>query len=397
MDSIFSDRISDVPKSFIREILKVAVDKSVISFAGGLPNRDLFPVEEIQRATNRVFEEHGRDALQYSTSEGYPPLREWISDRYASKGQGRIGPDDILILSGSQQGLDILGKTLLNEGDHLAIERPGYLGAIQAFSIYRSTFHQILLDDEGPDIGVLSDTLERYPVKLFYTVPNFQNPSGTTYSQQRRRETADLIQESDTILIEDDPYGELRFRGTPAESFKTLAPENTVLLGSFSKIIAPGFRIGWIVARSDIREKLLVAKQASDLHTNYLGQRIVHQYLVDNDIDSHISKIRTSYGRQREAMVQSIERFFPEDIGYTEPEGGMFLWVKLPSGMSAMKLFDAALAKKVAFVPGEPFYPDNPEINTLRLNFSSVDEETIREGIKRLGRAIEEYRGDEGC
>ena len=392
MGSIFSDRIADVPKSFIREILKVAVDKSVISFAGGLPSRDLFPVSEIRAATDKVFENHGKDVLQYSTSEGYEPLREWIAQRYAVAKGITVAPDDILITSGSQQGLDLLGKTLLNEGDGVAIERPGYLGAIQAFSVYRSRFHQIPLLPDGPDTEILSDVLRQNQAKLLYTVPNFQNPSGTTYSPAKRLEVASIMGRVDTILVEDDPYGELRFRGVPADSFGLLMPENTVMLGTFSKIVVPSFRVGWIVAREDIREKLLVAKQASDLHTSYLGQRVIHQYLEDNDIDAHVEKIRSAYGKQREAMIEAIREYFPEGVEFTEPEGGMFLWVKLPPGMSAMALFDKAIEQKVAFVPGEPFYPDDPEPNTLRLNFSSVDEDTIREGIKRLGKTIADSR-----
>jgi 2-aminoadipate transaminase len=390
--NIFSDRISDVPRSFIREILKVAVNPSIISFAGGLPNRDLFPLDGIRAATERVFSESGKDALQYSTSEGFAPLREWIAKRYAKAMSLEVKPEEILITHGSQQGLDLLGKTLLNEGDHVAIEKPGYLGAIQAFSIYRSRFHQVPLWKDGPDIDTLESAINRFPVKLFYTVPNFQNPSGKSYSQESRRDVAGVLSGTDTLLIEDDPYGELRFRGTPADSFRKLMPENTVLLGSFSKIVAPAFRVGWLVARDDVLEKLLVAKQASDLHTNGPSQRIIHRYLKDNDIDAHIARIREAYGRQREAMVDSIREHFPGDAEFSEPEGGMFLWVKLPGGMSSMELFDKAIERDVAFVPGEPFYPDNPEKDTLRLNFSSVDEDTITEGIQRLARAIESCR-----
>ncbi|MBT3275229.1 MAG: PLP-dependent aminotransferase family protein [Spirochaetales bacterium] len=391
MGSIFSDRISDVPRSFIREILKVAVDKSLISFAGGLPNRDLFPVEEIKQAAYQVLDESGKDVLQYSTSEGFAPLRKWISDRYLSAKGLAVDPNEILILSGSQQGLDLMGKILLNEGDNVAIEKPGYLGAIQAFSLYRSRFHQIPLSEEGPDIGELSRVIHKHQVKLLYTVPNFQNPSGATYSQKAREQVTAVLSDTDTILIEDDPYGELRFRGTPNDSFRKLMPENTVLLGTFSKIVVPSFRIGWVVAREDIKEKLLIAKQAADLHTNSLGQRVIYQYLINNDIDKHIELIRAGYGRQREAMVSAIREYLPDSVTFTEPEGGMFLWVTLPPELSSMKLFDIAIEKKVAFVPGTPFYPDNPEHNTLRLNFSSVDEETIREGIRRLNSAIEEY------
>jgi 2-aminoadipate transaminase len=387
MGNIFSDRIADVPRSFIREILKVAIDESIISFAGGLPNRDLFPLKEIKAATNTVLDSVGKDALQYSSSEGHGELREWISKRYKTKGL-TISPDHILITTGSQQGLDLLGKTLLNEKDAVVIEEPGYLGAIQAFSVYRATFFPIPITRNGIDTEMLAHTLSHHMIKLFYCVPNFQNPSGISYSTNNRETVAGILKGKKTILVEDDPYGELRFIGEPKPSFYQLMPENTVLLGSFSKIVVPSFRIGWIVAGPEMMEKLIIAKQASDLHTNYFGQRIILQYLQDNDIDEHIATIKQAYGRQRDAMVTAIKECFPRDTTYTEPEGGMFLWVTLPKGLSAMKVFKEAIKQKVAFVPGDPFYVNKKDVNTLRLNYSSVDEETIRIGIKRLGNVL---------
>ncbi len=387
MGNIFADRISDVPRSFIREILKLAVDKSVISFAGGLPNRDLFPLEEIKKATNKLLDESGKDVLQYSSSEGFVELREWIADRYQSK-HIHIHPDNILITSGSQQGMDLLGKTLLNDGDNVIMEEPGYLGAIQAFSIYKSTFHPVPVNEEGIELDTFHKTVTDHFVKLFYCVPNFQNPSGISYSEENRKSVAHMLKGKRTILVEDDPYGELRFLGREKSSFYQLLPENTVLLGSFSKTVVPSFRIGWIVANNEIMEKLVIAKQASDLHTNYFGQRIIYQYLKDNDIDEHITKIRQEYGKQRDAMVKAIQEYFPVEIAYTHPEGGMFLWVTLPLAMSAMEVFKEAVKQKVAFVPGDPFYVNKKDVNTLRLNYSSVDEETIRTGIKRLGNVL---------
>jgi 2-aminoadipate transaminase len=219
-------------------------------------------------------------------------------------------------------------------------------------------------------------------------VPNFQNPSGISYSEENRRSTAHILKGNRTILVEDDPYGELRFLGKEKPSFYQLIPENTVLLGSFSKTVVPSFRIGWIVAGDDLMEKLVIAKQASDLHTNYFGQRIIHQYLKDNDIDEHINTIREAYGRQRDSMVEAIQEFFPKEVACTHPEGGMFLWITLPERLSAMEVFNEAIKKKVAFVPGDPFYVNKKNVNTLRLNYSSVDEETIRTGIKRLGTVL---------
>ena len=390
MGNIFSDRTSDVPRSFIRDILKLTVDESIISFAGGMPNRDLFPVKEISAATGRLFAECGKDILQYSTSEGYPGLRQWIAARYKTTKNLDVHPDNILITSGSQQGLDLLGKTFLNEGDEVVIEEPGYLGAIQAFSVYKTRFHPVPVDTDGVDTARLQQALSDHVIKLFYSVPNFQNPSGISYSEENRRSAAGLIEGRDTILIEDDPYGELRFRGSGLSSFYQMVPNNTVMLGSFSKIVAPSFRIGWLVARDEIMEKLVIAKQASDLHTNYLGQRIILQYLKDNDIDEHIEKIRTAYGKQRDAMIEAIGECFPEEVRYTRPEGGMFLWITLPGNLPAMEVFNKAVGRKVAFVPGDPFYVNKKDVNTLRLNFSCVDGDTIRIGIKRLGDVLKE-------
>ncbi len=390
MEDIFADRISDVPKSFIREILKVAVDPSIISFAGGLPNRALFPVRELRDAANRVFDLAGEEALQYSNSEGYLKLREYISRRYKDRQGLDIPVGNILITSGSQQGLDLLGKTFLNEGDDVIIEEPGYLGAIQAFSVYKSAFHPVPLDDDGMKVEHLKRVVKTSAPKLMYTVPNFQNPSGISYSDKRRREIADVIRATKTFLIEDDPYGELRFTGSPKRSFKSIIPEQTILLGSFSKTVVPSFRIGWVAAPGTVMDKLIIAKQASDLHTNYFTQRVLYRYLTDNSLEDHTRHIIKVYDSQRLAMIESIERHFPPSVSHTNPEGGMFLWVTLPEKISSLSLFERAIRKKVAFVPGNPFYIDREETNALRLNFSCVDEKTIEEGIRRLGASIKE-------
>jgi len=389
MDSIFSDRITDVPRSFIREILKVALDPAVISFAGGLPNREFFPAEELKEATARVFEINGRDVLQYSNSEGYLKLREYISQRYRKKHNLDIPVDNILITSGSQQGLDLLGKTLVNDGDGIIIEEPGYLGAIQAISIYKPTFLPVSVSEEGMDLQKLRRTVASERPKLMYTVPNFQNPSGISYTEENRRAVSEILQGTNTLLIEDDPYGDLRFRGERKSSFQTLLPNSTVMLGSFSKIIVPGFRLGWLVAPTHIMKKIIVAKQATDLHTTHFTQSIIFQYLKNNDIDDHISRIIEVYGKQCQAMLDSIKEYFPECVKYTTPEGGMFLWGELPQNVTSLELFELAVKDKVVFVPGDPFYVNRTGTNTLRLNFSCVDEDTIAIGIQRLGHAIE--------
>ena len=393
MNTMFSDRISDVPKSFIREILKVAVDPEVISFAGGLPNRELFPLEELKIAANRVFEEEGTSSLQYSNSEGSPALREFIADRYKKKFDISVSTKNILITSGSQQGLDLLGKTFLNEGDDIIIEEPGYLGAIQAFSVYKTSFNPVVVGEHGMDTKNLDHVLTSSNPKLIYTVPNFQNPSGISYSEENRKTIAEIIKDEKLYLIEDDPYGELRYKGTANSSFKQLIPEKTIMLGSFSKTVVPGFRLGWIVAPEEIYEKLLIAKQASDLHTNQFGQEVLVKYFSAGNYDAHILKLVNIYGGQREAMINSIKKHFPDEVEFTQPDGGMFLWVKLPNNISSMKLFHIAIDKKVAFVPGAPFYVHSNETNTLRLNFSNVNETTIDEGIGRLGLSLKELLG----
>ena len=390
MNSIFSDRISDVPKSFIREILKVAVDKEVISFAGGLPNRDLFPIEELKKATELVFEKTGPAALQYSGSEGVIELREFISRRYQQKLNLTIPVENIMITSGSQQGLDLLGKTFLNEGDDIIIEEPGYLGAIQAFSVYKSRFNPVKVHDEGMDIDALKNVFPGRNPKLIYTVPNFQNPSGISYSEENRKEVAGILQNKKIFLIEDDPYGDLRYTGQPKSSFKQFLPNKTILLGSFSKTVVPGFRLGWIVASHEIYDKLLIAKQASDLHTNQFAQCVLAEYLAMGGFDDHVETIKKVYSNNRESMILSIKKHFPAGVKYTLPEGGMFLWASLPNNISSMKLFNIAIENKVAFVPGHPFYVGKTETNTLRLNFSNVDETEIEIGIARLGKALKE-------
>ncbi|MBU4222550.1 MAG: PLP-dependent aminotransferase family protein [Euryarchaeota archaeon] len=388
MNTLFANRILTTQKSFIREILKVTENPEVISFAGGLPNSRFIPVKEIKDAASKVLEEDGRNVLQYSTTEGYPPLREFISERYLKKKGLNIDPDEILITNGSQQCYDLIGKTFLNTGDHVAIERPGYLGTIQAFSMFEPAFHSVPLLDDGIDTVSLERTFEEHRIKMFSAVINFQNPSGITYSKQKRVELAGILSDHNSIFVEDDPYGELRFMGEDIPSVRNYLKENTILMGSFSKIVSPGMRLGWICARKEIMEKMVVAKQAADLHSNYLSQRILYRHLIDNDLDEHILKIRKAYKEQRDLMVSLIEEQFPEEIKCTKPEGGMFLWITLPENLSSMELFDRAIKENVAFVPGSPFYVGGGGENTLRLNFSNSDEEKIEKGIKRLAGII---------
>ncbi len=387
---MFSNRINGVRKSFIREILKVSGDPNVISFAGGLPNGTLFPMEHLRTATERVFETGGPEIMQYSNSEGYYPLRKKISERYRKLHGVSVRPENIIIINGSQQGLDILGKVFINEGDDIIVEEPGYLGAIQAFSTYSARFNPVPVNEEGIDLDALAHVLEASSSKFIYVVPNFQNPSGITYTNENREAAAALIREAGIYLIEDNPYGELRFTGEHKKSFMEFLPGQTILLGTISKTITPSFRLGWIAAPDSAVEKLLVAKQAADLHTNYFCQRIVDEFLSDYSLDSHIEKIKTVYGKQKNAMIKAIRKYFPPEVTYTNPEGGMFIWGTLPEGVSALKLFDRAVKQNVAFVPGDAFYVDKTDMNTFRLNYSNADGETIEKGIAILGRCIRE-------
>lgn len=384
----FAARMAKTPKSFIREILKVTEDPRIISFAGGLPNPELIDVDGVARATAAVLAEDGRVALQYSTTEGYRPLRQYIADRYKKRLGLDISPDEILITNGSQQCLDLIGKVLISAGDHIAIERPGYLGAIQAFSLYEPVFHPVLLHEDGLDPAQFAHELKAHPIRFFYGVPNSQNPSGVTYSEQRRKDIAELLRDKDTLLVEDDAYGELNFAGKSMPSFRQYLPEQTIITGSFSKILAPGIRMGWVVAPPAIMEQLVIAKQASDLHSNYLSQRIAYEYLTHEDIDAKIRIIQARYKAQAEQMVSLMKELMPASVRFTTPQGGMFVWVTLPEGISSMEVFERALKEDVAVLPGTPFYTDGGGKNTLRINFSNSTPEKIRTGIERLARVI---------
>lgn len=379
----FSERVSHIPKSFIREILKVTAQPNVISFAGGLPNPSSFPLEAIKQATVKVLEADGKNVLQYASSEGYLPLREWIASRYRKKGL-TISANEILITNGSQQGLDLIAKIFINEGDAIVMERPSYLGAIQAFSAYQPTFTSVNLKEGGVDTKALSRALANAPT-LFYAIPNFQNPTGISYSTITREKVAALINASTTILVEDDPYGDINFTAADNSPIKKEVGQNGILLGSFSKVISPGMRLGWLVAHPQIIEKLLIAKQATDLHSNFLSQRIIYQYLLDNDFDSHIRLIINLYKNQKDHMITMMKKYLPEGVRYSNPHGGMFIWITLPSHMSSHNLLEIAAKENVVFVPGSVFYLDTKTNNTLRVNYSNSNFEDIEKGMKILG------------
>ena len=389
--TVFARRMLATPKSFIREILKVTENPEIISFAGGLPNPGLIDVKGLAQAAADVFASDGRTALQYSTIEGYLPLRRFIADRYKKRLGLAISPDEILITNGSQQCLDLIGKVLIDPGDRIIIERPGYLGAIQVFSLYEPVFVPVNLNAGGMDTAAFESAVSGYDTKLFYGIPNSQNPSGITYSVACRKICAEILKGTNTIIVEDDAYGELHFSGKSLPPIKKYLPDQTILTGSFSKIIAPGMRLGWVCAPRQIIDQLIIAKQASDLHSNYLSQRIASRYLEEADLDVHIGKIRAAYHEQAHAMIDAMQDNLPASVSWSQPEGGMFVWVTLPVGCPAVDVFTEALKKQVAVLPGLPFYVDGGGTDTLRLNFSNATPARITEGVERLSKVIQSF------
>jgi 2-aminoadipate transaminase len=383
----FARRIQHAPASFLGELFRVSADPSIISFAGGLPSSTLIDAEGLSDAARDVFATDPRTALQYSTTDGYLPLREYIAARYRRRLGVPATAGEIQITNGSQQCLDLFAKIFLNAGDRLGMERPGYLGAIEAFSLYEPVFETVRLDSEGPDPGVFEKMLMETPVKFFYGIPNSQNPSGCTYSPERRREIAGILDGTDTVFYEDDAFGELFFDGKARLPLKRFLPNRSVISGSFSKITAPGMRIGWMYAPQEILTAFNTAKQAADLHSNFLCQQILHRYLTTHDLDAHIQKIVAVYGRQCRLMCDLFDDLMPA-LSHTTPEGGMFLTATLPAGLHAMKVFDEGVRQKVAVLPGMPFFVDGGGTDTIRLNFSNADEKKINEGMHRLAGVI---------
>lgn len=385
IEHLLSDGIKATPPSFVRGILKAASDPGVISFAGGLPNPISFPQEELFESMERIVKTYGSNVFQYSVTAGLPQLRQYIADRYNRIFGLNLTIDHILITTGSQQALDLIGKVLLDKGDGVIVEKPTYLAAIQAFSMHQPVFYPVELTEEGMDPEQLVDALQN-PVKFIYAIPDFQNPTGLTYSARNRERICEILKDRDVVLVEDDPYGELRFDGERLPYIGTGKLPNSILLGTFSKIITPGMRTGFLISENkELLRYISIAKEASDLHTNIFSQYLLWDYLANNDLEAHIAKIKTLYQKQAQAMMDAMDRYFPSTVKYTKPHGGMFLWVTLPEGVSAMSLFPKALERKVAFVPGDPFYIGIKNANTMRLNYTNADCETIEEGIRRLG------------
>jgi len=387
----FATRLSRAPVSFLGELFRVSADPSIISFAGGLPSTALIDTIGITRATEKVLEDDACAALQYTTTDGYLPLREYIAERYKTRLGIEATADEIQVVNGSQQCLDLFGKIFLNPGDHIGIERPGYLGAIEAFSLYEPFISAVPLNNEGLDLTAFENVVKKEQLKYFYGIPNSQNPSGITYSQENRRALAEILQSSGTVFYEDDAFGELFFDGRPRLPVKKYLPDQTVISGSFSKIVAPGMRIGWMYAPKEILKQFNIAKQAADLHTNFFCQKILHRYLTTIDLDNHLRSITAVYQKHCQLMCDLLDDHLP-GLTHTHPEGGMFLMVMLPAGISSRKVFEEGITKKVAVLPGHPFYVDGGGDDTIRLNFSAASVDQIVEGIRRLTRVISSLR-----
>lgn len=387
----YANRISNIKASEIRELLKLTQRPDIISFAGGLPAPELFPIEELKKISKKVLEENGTAALQYGPTEGYEPLREKITERMA-KVHVNVTSDDVLITSGSQQGLDFSAKVFINPGDIIICESPTYLGAINAFKAYEPNFIEVETDDEGMIMKDLEEVLRNNDnVKFIYVIPDFQNPSGKTWSIERRKKLVELANKYNIAIVEDNPYGELRFEGEIYPAIKHYDTEGRVIfLGTFSKIFCPGLRLGWVVADKEVLNKYILVKQGADLQSSTISQMEVAKFLEEYDIEKHIEKIKVVYKKRRDIMMKTIEKEFPKEVKYTYPEGGLFTWVVLPAHINGRELAVKILEKNVAFVPGGSFFPNGGNENTFRMNYSNMDEERIGEGIKRLGIAIKE-------
>jgi 2-aminoadipate transaminase len=397
----FAQRTRRMTSSVIRELLKLTEKPDVISFAGGLPAPEVFPYRETEAAAERVLREQGRVALQYAPTEGYLPLRELLVHHMGRYGI-HVRPANVLITSGSQQGLDLIGKLLVNPGDRILTESPTYLGALQAWTAYQAEYLTVPIDDDGLDVERLEEQLRAGP-KFLYILPNFQNPAGVTLSLERRRRLIELANHYGAPIVEDDPYGQLRYEGEHLPPLVEIDAGyhgcadgereftgDVIYLSTLSKTLAPGLRIAWVVAPESVISRLVQMKQGSDLHTSTFCQMVAYEVAKDGFLDRHARRIREVYGGRRNAMLQALERHFPEGVRWTKPKGGLFLWITLPEGLDSTALLREALDReKVAFVPGVSFFPNGGGERTCRLNFSYCDPATIEEGIRRLGRVVE--------
>lgn len=389
----FSAVATKAKPSSVREMQKYNLNTNLISFGGGMPAPELFPVDEMIQISSKVLKEKGKIAMQYSTTEGYDPLRQWIAGRMQKYTEKDYGLDNILIVQGSQQAIDLAARTFVDEGDVVLCEQPTYLAAINVFRSCKADVRSVPTDDSGIIMDRLEKTLkETMNVKLIYIITDYQNPTGVSWSRERRQELAAMAEKFNVVVLEDDPYIELRYEGDfipPVKAFDKTG--HVIFAGSFSKMLSPGIRMGWATGDSEIIAKMVLAKQAADLQSNTFIQMVVSEYLNIFNIDMHIDEIKKLYKRRKDVMLKTMDEVFPKNITYTRPNGGMFLWVTLPETMSAAKLLKKAIENNVAFVCGTEFYPDGSGNNKIRLSFSNMTEDKIVEGIKRMAKAIESY------
>ncbi|MGH8784145.1 MAG: PLP-dependent aminotransferase family protein [Cupriavidus necator] len=378
-----SRRAQQLTSSAIREILKVTERPEVISFAGGLPSPASFPVAAMEAATARVFADNPQAALQYAATEGYLPLREFVAKRHGAP------VERVLITTGSQQALDLIAKIMIDPGSKVLVETPSYLGALQAFSLFEPEFVSIPSDDKGLLPEALTPELTA-GARFLYALPNFQNPTGRRLPLERREALVARAKEQGVLLVEDDPYGALSYTGDQLPSLLSMNPDGVIYMGSFSKILAPGMRLGYVIAPPELHFKLCQAKQASDLHTPTFTQRVAYETIRDGLLDTHIPTIRELYGKQCQYMLDALKRHMPEGVTWNAPEGGMFIWMELPEGLDSMVILEEAVKRNVAYVPGAPFYASNPKRNALRLAFVTVSAERIEQGVAILGELFRE-------
>ncbi len=395
----FAHRTRQMGSSVIRELLKYAEQPDIISFAGGLPAPEVFPVKEFGEACQIVLTQHGAQALQYGATEGYLPLREMIA-RHTSRYMAEVTPDNILITSGSQQALDFIGRVFINRGDYIVVESPTYLGALQAWNAYGAQYIPVPMDEDGMVVDELEAAV-RYGPKFIYDLPNFQNPSGVTLSLERRKRVIELADKYGVPIVEDDPYGQLRYEGEHLPSLVQLDSEfrghnggcysgNVIYLSTFSKLLAPGLRLAWVIAPTQVIRKFVLTKQGADLHTSSFNQYVAYEVGKGGFLDEHVKVIRAVYKERRDVMLEMMEEMFPPEVHWTRPAGGMFLWGIMPENLDSAQLLKVALERKVAFVPGGAFHANGGGLNTMRLNFSYSRPEVIREGITRLGLTLKE-------
>lgn len=388
----YSKRVPADGTDAVGAILKAAADSKIISFAGGLPAPELFPVKEMQAAVDQVFTKEGQEAMQYGAAKGVTALRELILEHVKEK-EGVTGQlDNVMVTTGSEQVLDLVGKAFVDPGDTVLVEQPTYLCALDVFKSYGAKFVGVDMDEQGMKMDSLEEALQAHPeTKLVYTVPNFQNPTGRTMAVERRQKLAELAEKYDVYVLEDNPYGEIRFAGQHVPAVKSFDKSGHVFyMSTFSKTLAPGFRLGWVVADQDVVNKLTVLKQSADLHTDNLAQYAVVEFLKHNDLDAHVKEISALYGKRKQLMADGIKQYFPAGVKYTDPEGGMFLWVEVPGVDDTVELFKECLNHNVAFVPGDPFFAGQPQPGAFRLNYSNAQEDQIKVGMKQLGEALQE-------